>query len=110
MDGGMQMIITIICSVLASSGFWVYLQRQFDKKDVKSEMLIGLAHDRILELGMRYLERGDWITQDEYDNLHKYLYEPYVKLGGNGTAKKIMCEIDKLRITRSVFPGEKKSC
>lgn len=29
-------------------------------------MLIGLAHDRIVYLGMSYIDRG-WITQDEYE-------------------------------------------
>ena len=36
---------------------------------------------------------------DEYDNLKNYLYEPYKKLGGNGTAERVMDEIDKLPIT-----------
>ena len=62
-------------------------------------MLIGLAHDRILYLGMSYLERGDWITGDEYENLHDYLYTPYAKLGGNGSARRVMLEVDnKLKI------------
>ena len=52
-------------------------------------MLIGLAHDRIIYLGMSYIERG-WITQDEYENLHDYLYKPYEEMGGNGSAKKVM--------------------
>ena len=99
-----QMIITILCSVLASSGFWVYLQKNLEKKDVKTKMLIGLAHERIITLGMFYLERGDWITQEEYENLHDYLYKPYEDMGGNGAAKRIMTEIDKhLRICKSTF-------
>ena len=60
-------------------------------------MLIGLAHDRVLCLGMKYIERG-YITQDEYENLYEYLYKPYEKLGGNGSAKRIMKEVEKLPI------------
>ena len=36
------------------------------------KMLIGLAHDRIIYLGMAYIERG-YITQDEYENLYELL-------------------------------------
>ncbi len=91
---GVESIITIVCSVLASSGLWAFLTKIADKKDVKNQMLVGLAHDRILYLGMSYLERGDWITRDEYENLHDYLYVPYQKLGGNGSAKRVMDEVD----------------
>lgn len=60
-------------------------------------MLVGLAHDRIIELGLIYIERG-YVTKDEYENLHDYLFVPYEKLGGNGSAKKVMVEVDKLPI------------
>lgn len=98
----MQMIITIFCSVIASSGFWAFAQKKLDKKDVTREMLIGLAHDRITYLGLCYIERG-WITQDEYENLSDYLYKPYVKMNGNGSAKRIMTEVDKLPIRKSRY-------
>lgn len=65
-------------------------------------MLIGLAHDRIIYLGMAYIERG-YITQDEYENLYEYLYKPYEKLGGNGSAKRIMTEVDQLAIHKSTY-------
>ncbi|RGI33555.1 MULTISPECIES: hypothetical protein [unclassified Coprococcus] len=95
-----QTIVSIIVAVLASSGLWAFLLKKSDKKDAQSEMLMGLAHDRILYLGKSYLERSPtYITMDEYDNLKNYLYEPYKKLGGNGTAERVMDEIDKLPIT-----------
>lgn len=97
-----QIVITIVTSVLASSGLWAYITKRTEQKDVKTEMLIGLAHDRILYLGMHYIERG-YITQDEYENLHEYLYKPYEKLGGNGSAKRIMIEVDHLPIRKTVF-------
>ena len=92
-----QMMLTIIGSVVASSGFWAYIQKKLEKKDIKTMMLIGLAHDRIIYLGMSYIERG-WITNDEYENLHDYLYKPYEQMGGNGVAKRIMNEVQKLPI------------
>ena len=62
-------------------------------------MLIGLGHDRIIFLGMTYIERG-WITQDEYENIHDYLYVPYKLMGGNGSAERIMKEVNKLPIQK----------
>ena len=46
---------------------------------------------------MSYIDRG-CVTQDEYENLRVYLYEPYERMGGNGSAKRIMQEVDKLPI------------
>lgn len=99
-DPLVRMVITIVTSVLASSGFWAFLQRYFDKNDASKKLLIGIAHDRIMYLGMQYIERG-WITADEYENLRVYLYEPYHAAGGNGTATKVMNEVDKLEIRKA---------
>lgn len=90
-----ETLITVLCAVLASSGFWALVQKLTDKKDAKTQMLVGLAHDRILYLGMFYVQRG-YITKDEYENLYDYLYKPYLKMGGNGSAKRVMGEVDKL--------------
>lgn len=94
-----QMVITIACSVLASSGMWAFLSKRLDRKDARTELLMGIAHDRIIFLGMMYVERG-YITQDEYENLYLYLYEPYKKVGGDvaGSVKRVMSEVDKLPI------------
>lgn len=97
MEEWVQMVATIVCSVIASSGFWAFVQASSEKKDVKTAMLIGLGHDRIIYLGLCYIERG-WINQDEYENLNDYLYKPYERMGGNGTAKRIMEEVNKLEI------------
>lgn len=92
-----------ICSVVL-----YFIQRHDKKKDEKdlrlkqiSDMLLGLGHDRIVYLGGEYIERG-CITQDEYKNLHDYLYEPYKALGGNGTAEKIMREVEELPLCKDV--------
>ena len=97
MDSWIQMALTVVCAVIASSGFWAYIQKRSEKNDVKTQMLVGLAHDRILFLGMSYIERGS-ITRDEYENLYEYLYRPYEKMGGNGSAKRVMQEVNKLPI------------
>ena len=97
MSSTVQMIVTIVCSVLASSGFWAYMMNRAERTDVKTRMLIGLGHDRVMYLGMEYIKRG-YITSDEYENLYVYLYKPYEDMGGNGSAKRIMEEVKKLPI------------
>lgn len=100
-----EMMLIIITSVIASSGFWAYAQRRLEKRDSIKEMLIGLAHDRIIYVGLCYIDRGDWITQEEYENLHDYLYRPYMRLGGNGSVIRVMTEIEKLKIVKNeIFP------
>lgn len=101
----LEMLITVVCAVLASSGFWTFLQRKREKKDLKTQMLIGLGHDRIIYLGTKYIERG-YITQPEYENLHDYLYKPYHAMGGNGSGERIMREVEKLPIRDHDFDRE----
>lgn len=108
MESWIQMVLTVICSVIASSGFWTYIQRKADSKDYKTQMLVGLGHDRIIYLGMTYIERG-YITEDEYENLYEYLYKPYAGLGGNGSAKRIMEEVNKLPIRKIPLHSCKKA-
>lgn len=89
-----QMAITVVSAVLASSGFWAFLQKRGEKKDVRTKLLVGLGHDRIRSLGTFYLDRG-WMTIDEYENFHDYLYLPYRAAGGNGSAERIMEEVER---------------
>lgn len=93
----LQILITACVAIFASSGFWAYIMQKKIKNDASDEMLRGLGHDRIMELGQTYIDRG-YVTKDEYENLNDYLFKPYQKLNGNGTAEKIMKEVDKLPI------------
>lgn len=92
-----QIVITVVSSVLASSGLWAYLTAKADKKDAKTEMLVGLGHDRIVSLGQEYIDKQS-VSKEEYENLHDYLFIPYKKLGGNGSAERVMKEVEKLPI------------
>lgn len=98
-----QIIVTIICSCLASSGLWTLISKILERKDAKTKVIVGLGHDRIVYLGMKYIERG-YITSSEYENLEKWLYEPYIEMGGNGSAKRIMAEVNKLPIRTTKLP------
>lgn len=94
-----QIAVPLAVAVLTSSGLWALVSKRADKNDVERKMLVGLAHDRIIHLGMVYVTRG-YVTQDEYENLNDYLYQPYEKMGGNGSAKRVMEEVRKLPIKR----------
>lgn len=97
-------LVTLIGAFLTSSGFWAYVNSRNNKHDNKTKLLIGLGHDRIIFLGMKYIERG-WITEDEYENIHDYLYIPYKEAGGNGSAERIMAEVQKLPIHKIGVKG-----
>ena len=92
-----DIILAIVSSLLASSGLWAYVFKKRNTRDAQNDMSIGLGHDRIMYLGMHYIKQG-WISSEEYENLSKYLFEPYRALGGNGSAERIMKEVDKLTI------------
>lgn len=94
-----EVLLPIVLAMLASNGLWALIGKRRNKSDVERNMLVGLAHDRIIHLGMVYVTRG-CITQDEYENLNDYLYQPYEKMGGNGSAKRVMDEVRKLPIKR----------
>ena len=97
------LIVSIVGAIFASTGFWAFLTHLIQRKDKKdsaeAQMLKGLGHDRICYLGEDYIKRG-YITKNEYENLHDYLYLPYKALGGNGTAKKIIDEVNKLPLEK----------
>jgi hypothetical protein len=76
-----------------SGGFWVYLRSKYEKRDRERDayvaLIMGLAHDKIVFLGLKYIEKG-WVNKDEYDDLIKYFWEPYSALGGDGSAERIV--------------------
>lgn len=96
-------LVAVLLTLIASSGFWAFITTLINKKSARNKMLLGLGHDRIMYLGMKYVEKGE-ISQSEYENLTKYLYEPYKKMGGNGTAERLMQEVNHLRIVSDAYP------
>lgn len=93
-----DLLVTVLVALIASTAFWNFFGKKRSEKDLTRKLLIGLAHDRITYLSLVYIERG-YITQDEYENLAVFLYKPYVDFGGNGSAVRLMAEVDKLPIT-----------
>jgi hypothetical protein len=97
METWVASLITVVASIVASSGFWAWMMKRSSRNDATTKLLLGLAHDRIVFLGMSYADRG-WITKDEYEDFFKYLYQPYSEFGGNGLAEKVMLEVKALPI------------
>jgi hypothetical protein len=90
-----QAAIISVASILASSGFWAFVQKRDATKHATTRLLMGLAYEKIAQVGLSYIDRG-WISKDEYEDFRKYLYEPYRELGGNGVAERIMLEVSGL--------------
>ena len=95
----MQVLTSVLIALVSSTGLWSYIANYRNKHDAKTRLLIGLAHDRIIYLGTRYIDRG-YITPDEYENLHDYLYAPYAENGGNGSAKRVIEQVKALPIKK----------
>ena len=96
-----QHIPSIVIAVFASSGFWAFLQwfiqSRRKAKSAEERLLMGLAYSKICDLAEKYIERGS-ISKTEYEDLKKYLYDPYREMGGNGTCERLMSAVDKLPI------------
>ena len=109
-----SLVSTIIGAIFGGSGvtFLTFLIQRHDRKTDKrqeeyaelsrkiseiADAVKGQGHDRIIYLGEKYIQRGG-ITRDEYENLHDYIYGPYKALGGNGTAEKVMRDVENLPI------------
>lgn len=90
-----EMLITIIGSVFASSGLWTLILYKAKQKDIGLLMTRGMAHYHIIEEGQKFIDRG-WITHEEYDDFMKYLANPYLESGSNGLAKKMIDTISDL--------------
>lgn len=89
---------TVISALLGAGGLWVWLEKRSTRKVSTTQLLLGLAHDRIVHLGMAYVARGS-ITKDEYEDLLKYLWVPYSAFGGNGLAERVMADVKLLPMT-----------
>ena len=97
----METIAVLIAAIFSCTGFWTLVQflvqKHAEKDSKQGKMLKGLGHDRICCLAEGYLKQG-YISREDYENLHDYLYLPYRDLGGDGTAQKLMNEVDRLPI------------
>lgn len=98
----LQTIITVVAAMIACNGFWAFMQSIHDKKSLSRLMLLGLGHDRIQYLCLKYINRG-WVTSDEYTNLHDYLYSPYIAMKKDGIIEKLMKEVKALPVKEVTY-------
>ena len=91
-----EMLIAVVSAIFASSGFWAFLQARLTARDVEKKAesaerkaLLGLLRQELKRECKYYIDKGS-ITYDEYDELKRYIYEPYAVLGGNGTGEALM--------------------
>lgn len=92
-----DLLLTMFTAIAASSGFWLYIDKTRSKRDATNRLMIGLAHNEIIIMAKRYIKRKS-ITLDEHENLCQFLYKPYKDLGGNGSADRLIEEVNKLPI------------
>lgn len=96
-----QDVVTIIIAIFGSTGLWTaintLLQNRKNRKSVERDALLGLLHERLYTRCMEYIERK-YITDDELEDLEKYLWLPYNELGGNGTGEALFRQVQKLEI------------
>lgn len=90
-----DIIVTLAVAVFGSTGFWSWVQSRGKRKSAESRLLLGIAYGKIIQNAERYIEQG-YIPTEEYNELNRYLYEPYKAMGGNGTAEKLMQEVKAL--------------
>lgn len=95
MNPWLQLILTIFGTIAASSGFWAYIQRRDTAKSMHSQLMLGLAYDKIISMGLDFIARG-WITSEEYDDYRRKLYDPYKALGGNGVTERVVAQVSSL--------------
>lgn len=92
------MVIAVVLAILGSNGLWTVvnsiLVNRKDKKSVERQAMLALLHDRLYRLCQDYIKQG-YVTIDQLDNL-MYLWQPYERLGGNGTGKKLYDQVLEL--------------
>lgn len=94
-----DIIITLAVAVFGSTGFWSWLASRSKKKSAEARLIMGLAYSEIIRRSEDYIRRG-FVEPTEFDELDRYLFQPYTEMGGNGTAQKLMDEVRKLPTRR----------
>lgn len=88
-------LITAVSCVIGSSGMWAYFTKKTGSHTARDRLMMGLAYEKIVTLGVSYIQRG-YVSKDEYEEYLKYFVEPYKAMGGNGVAERIATEVASL--------------
>ena len=87
--------VPIIVGILGSTGVWMLIQNRRDKKSIERKIMLGIAFLGVKMSCRQCLDRG-YADVEEIEDIEKYLYEPYVAMGGNGTAEMLMNKVKAL--------------
>ena len=107
-----EVAATIIIAAFGSTGLWTLInqivtavieKRKEKKESPEKDMLLGLGYAVLVHACNMKMKEG-WIDPGELHEIDKYLFEPYKKLGGNGSAESMMKKISGLPNT----PPEKE--
>jgi hypothetical protein len=88
-------IITILAGILGSTGFWMLVQNQREKKS-KERIAITAMLFMAVKMSCKSCLRRGWVSTEEIEDIEKYMFEPYKSMGGNGTAEMLMKKIKDL--------------
>lgn len=91
----LSIIITATAAVLASTGFWSYLEVKDTATSARVNLLKGIGYFALNQTALEKIRKG-YVTPEQYTEMYRYLYEPYVALGGNGSAERLMELVSKL--------------
>lgn len=96
-----DIVVTLIVAIFASGGFWslvtALVTNRNKAKTAEERMILGLGFRAIKDTCIALLQQGE-VDADEYKDLKHYLFEPYRAMGGDGTAERLIAEVDKLPI------------
>lgn len=86
-----QTFLALALACLGGTGFWSFVQMIYrtksKKKSAEGEALLAILHDMIYPaLEVVVTRPGEIVGYEEMDRIRR-LYEPYKKLGGNGTVE-----------------------
>lgn len=74
------------------------LKNKLKQQEAIKEGVIAILHDRLFQLGMQYINKGE-ISVSELENFEA-LYTAYHNLGGNGTGTEIFERVKELPIKK----------
>lgn len=99
-----DILLAIVVAVFGSTGLWTLINNLINahierkkavQKNPMQDMVLGLGYDRIVHVCNKYIDQG-WIDQNTLRDINKYLYQPYIELGGNGTAEMLFDKVKEL--------------
>ena len=99
-----QNVILIVLGMLfASNGLWGYItfkaskkQDKEEKNDDIKEAVVSILHDRLFQ-GLKFFINENQVSTEEFANI-KCMYDPYRKLGGNGTVKILYERLEEILV------------